>query len=60
VPHTITAMAFCPSRQRLYYGQSSGELCFWPLSETGTGTSRYVGSHKVVAAADQALRPVAD
>lgn len=42
-------MAYCSTKRRLYYGQSNGELCFWPLSATGTGTSRYVGSHKVGA-----------
>ncbi|KAF5831098.1 WD40-repeat-containing domain protein [Dunaliella salina] len=46
LPPTITTIAFCPSKQRLYYGQSNGELSFWSLTVTGHGSSRHVGSHK--------------
>lgn len=37
VPPAVSAIAFCPTKQRLFCGQRSGDLVFWPLSETGHG-----------------------
>lgn len=43
---SITTVAFCGVKKRFYYGLDTGDLCFMPMALEGTGTSRYVGSHK--------------
>ncbi|KAL6753225.1 WD40-repeat-containing domain protein [Haematococcus lacustris] len=47
VQPAVTCARYCQRKQRFYYGLGV-DLCFWPLTPgfEGTGTNRYVGSHK--------------
>ncbi|MEW5314577.1 MAG: hypothetical protein WDW38_006061 [Sanguina aurantia] len=41
----ISTSHYDVTRSRLFYGCQNGDVCFWPLSTSGAGTSRYLGSH---------------
>lgn len=41
----ISTSHYDQTRSRLFYGCQNGDVCFWPLTISGVGSSRYLGSH---------------